>query len=480
VRVRAASTAEREAPAQESGGWAPGSWRSKPAKQQPQYDDEHELEDALDTMRAAPPLVFAGECRQLMHILGEASLGRAFCLTGGDCAESFANFSADGIRDSFRVLLQMAAVLMYGSGLPVVKMGRMAGQYGKPRSKPYEERDGVELPAYRGDNVNAEAFTSESRRPDPQRLIQGYNQAAATLNLLRSFSQGGYASIRRLWEWNLDFMRNDEYGARYKQLADRLDDALAFMQACGIDSNHPQMSRTDFYTAHEALLLPYEEALTRLDSTTNKYYACSAHFLWCGERTRQEDHAHIEFLRGVSNPIGIKVSHKCDTDELLRLIDTLNPYNEPGKLSIITRMGSDNIRNVLPDIVRAVECEGKHILWVCDPMHGNTQSTDTGYKTRPFDRILDEIAGFFDVHDDLGTHPGGVHVEMTGANVTECTGGTDNVSDSDLPMRYETQCDPRLNASQALELAFLVAERLKARRPSLARPLDEPRPSALT
>lgn len=477
-RARAASTVEApstEAPGGDDGdssiaSWSPSSWRSKPAKQQPDYEDKQELEQALDTVRAAPPLVFAGECRQLMHTLGEASLGRAFCLTGGDCAESFSNFSADSIRDSFRVLLQMAAVLMYGSGLPVVKMGRMAGQYGKPRSKPMEERDGVELPAYRGDNVNAEPFDAEHRRPDPQRLVQGYNQAAATLNLLRSFSQGGYASISRLWEWNLDFMENDEYGERYKQLADRLDDALAFMQACGIDSSNPQMSRTDFYTAHEALLLPYEEALTRMDSTTGRYYACSAHFLWCGERTRQEDHAHMEYLRGVSNPIGVKVSHKCDTDELLRLIDLLNPYNEPGKLSIITRMGSGNVREVLPDIVRAVEREGKHVLWVSDPMHGNTQSTENGYKTRPFDRILDEIAGFFDVHDELGTHPGGVHVEMTGANVTECTGGMDGISTNDLPMRYETQCDPRLNAAQALELAFLVADRLKQRRPSLAKP----------
>lgn len=330
-----------------------------------------------------------------------------------------------------------------------------------------EERDGVELPAYRGDNVNSDEFTPESRRPDPKRLVQGYNQAAATLNLLRSFSQGGYASVRRLSEWNLDFMENDKYGERYKEMAERLDDALAFMQACGIGMDHPQMNKTEFYTGHEALLLPYEEALTREDSTTGKHYACSAHFLWCGERTRQLDHAHVEFLRGLSNPLGIKLSSKCTPEELIEMIDVLNPRNEPGKVSVIVRMGANKCRECLPDFVRAVEREGRQVLWISDPMHGNTVTTDNGYKTRPFDAILQELNDFFDVHDELGTHPGGVHVEMTGSNVTECTGGLDGVATSDLPMRYETQCDPRLNAAQALELAFLVADRLKKRRPSL-------------
>lgn len=445
--------------------WSPESWRSKPISQVPVYPDAAKLASVEERLRAYPPLVFAGEARRLTEVLGNVAEGKAFLLQGGDCAESFAEFSANNIRDTFRVLLQMAVVLTFGAAMPVVKIGRMAGQFGKPRSSPTEVIDGIELPSYRGDNVNGIEFTPAARIPDPERLVQAYNQSAATLNLLRAFAQGGFADLHKVHRWNLDFVSDSPLGHRYKELADRLSETLEFMAACGLTSETvPQIRETEFFTSHEALLLNFEQALTRVDSLTGKWYGCSAHMLWIGDRTRQLDAAHVEYMRGIQNPIGMKCGPTMEPDDLLRLIDTLNPQNVPGRLTLIARMGHDKVEAKLPALVRAVKRHGAKVVWSCDPMHGNTVKSSTGYKTRPFDRILAEVKGFFAVHRAEGTHAGGVHFEMTGQDVTECIGGAKAVTEDALADRYHTHCDPRLNATQALELAFLIAEQLKAER----------------
>ncbi|WP_287988756.1 class II 3-deoxy-7-phosphoheptulonate synthase [Acidiphilium sp.] len=449
-------------------GWSPESWRAKPIKQVPTYPDAAKLAAMEARLHGYPPLVFAGEARRLKASLALATEGKAFILQGGDCAESFGDFTANVIRDTFRVLLQMAVVLTFGGSVPVVKLGRMAGQFAKPRSSDSETIDGVTLPSYRGDIINGPDFTAEARIPDPARMEFGYFQSAGTLNLLRAFASGGYADLHQVHRWNLDFVRRSPLAERYRDLAARIDETLQFMAACGMTSQStPQIHETEFYTSHEALLLPYEQALTRVDSTTGDHYACSAHFLWIGDRTRQPDGAHVEFLRGVKNPIGLKVGPSMAPDELVRLIEILNPEASPGRLTLITRMGAEKIAAKLPPLVRAVKSAGVPVLWVCDPMHGNTITTASRVKTRSFDAILTEVRGFFDVHQAEGTHPGGVHVEMTGQNVTECVGGAHQLTEADLGVRYETFCDPRLNAGQSLELAFLLAAELQARRAGL-------------
>jgi 3-deoxy-7-phosphoheptulonate synthase len=445
--------------------WHPGSWREMPIRQVPDYPDAAALAAMERKVASFPPLVFAGEADRLKARLADAARGRAFVLQGGDCAESFADFMANAIpfRDTFRVLLQMAVVLTFGGGLPVVKLGRMAGQFAKPRSSDVETKEGVTLPSYRGDIINAPEFTAAARAPDPARMEFAYMQSAGTLNLLRAFSTGGYADLHEVHRWNLGFVANSPLAGRYQDLAARIDETLRFMAACGM-SNLPQVRETEFYTSHESLLLPYEQALTREPSThTGRHYACSAHFIWIGERTRQLDGAHVEFARGVANPIGVKVGPTMQPDELLRLIDTLNPANESGRLTLIGRMGAEKLGHVLPGLLRAVKRAGREVVWLCDPMHGNTVSAGS-YKTRNFDAILEEVRRFFDAHEAEGTHAGGVHVEMTGADVTECLGGAHRLTEADLSGNYATQCDPRLNAGQALELAFLVAEELKQRR----------------
>jgi 3-deoxy-7-phosphoheptulonate synthase len=443
--------------------WAPDSWTKAEARQLPDYPDIDALERATDQIRSFPPLVFAGEARNLTAELAKVQAGNGFLLQGGDCAESFAEFHPNNIRDTFRVILQMAVVLTFASKLPVVKLGRMAGQFAKPRSAPTEVIDGVELPSYRGDNVNDIAFTPEARIPDPQRLIRGYTQSAATLNLLRAFAQGGYANLHQVHRWTHDFMGRSPWAKKYAETADRIGEALDFMAACGIDPETvPQLAQTHFYTSHEALHLPYEQALTRQDSLTGDWYDTSAHFLWIGDRTRFEGSAHVEFLRGIGNPIGVKCGPSLEPDVLLRLLDTLNPARAAGRVTLITRYGFDKIEAALPRLVRAVTREGHPVVWSCDPMHGNTVKAVTGYKTRPFDRILAEVRGFFAVHRAEGTHAGGIHAEMTGQNVTECTGGAIDVTEQTLADRYHTHCDPRLNAGQSLELAFLLAEMLNA------------------
>ncbi|KAK4485928.1 hypothetical protein RD792_008579 [Penstemon davidsonii] len=444
--------------------WTPDTWKTKTALQLPEYPDEAELESVLKTMEVYPPLVFAGEVRNLEERLADAALGKAFVLQGGDCAESFKEFSANNIRDTFRILLQMSVVLSFGGQLPVIKVGRMAGQFAKPRSDAYEEKDGVKLPSYKGDNINGDAFNEKSRIPDPHRMIRAYCQAASTLNLLRAFATGGYAAMQRVTQWNLDFVENSEQGDRYQELAHRVDEALGFMEAAGLTTDHPVMATTDFWTSHECLLLPYEQALTRKDSTSGLHYGCSAHMLWVGERTRQLDGAHVEFLRGVANPLGIKVSQKMDPKELVKLIEILNPNNKAGRITVIVRMGAENMRVKLPHLVREVRRAGQIVTWVCDPMHGNTIKAPCGLKTRAFDAILAEVRAFFDVHEQEGSNPGGIHLEMTGQNVTECIGGSRTVTYDDLSSRYHTHCDPRLNASQSLELAFIVSERLRRTR----------------
>jgi 3-deoxy-7-phosphoheptulonate synthase len=445
--------------------WAPNSWRELPVKQVPDYPNSTELTEVEKTLHRFPPLVFAGEARDLRRHLSEVAEGRAFLLQGGDCAESFAEFHPDNIRDTFRVILQMAVALTFAGTMPVVKVGRLAGQFAKPRSAPMEEQDGVELPSYRGDIVNSMDFTPEGRIPDPKRLLQAYSQSAATLNLLRAFAQGGYADLQRVHGWTMGFVEKSPAGERYQDMANRISEALSFMEACGVTpESAPQLRTTDFYTSHEALLLGYEEAMTRVDSTTGKWYDTSAHFVWVGERTRQLDGAHIEFLRGIHNPIGAKVGPTMEPDELLRLIDALNPNNDPGRLTLITRFGADKIEGLLPKLVRAVEREGRTVVWSCDPMHGNTVKSSTGFKTRPFDQVLAEVRRFAQVHEAEGTYAGGVHIEMTGQDVTECIGGAQKITEHALADRYHTHCDPRLNASQALELAFLIAEGLKQRR----------------
>jgi len=448
--------------------WSRSDWREKPRVQMPDYPNAQALSGVEAQLRQYPPLVFAGEVRRLKRQLAEAAAGRAFLLQGGDCAESFAEFGADSIRDTFRVLLQMAVVLTFGAKCPVVKVGRMAGQFAKPRSAPTEVVGGVELPSYRGDIINDMDFTAEARRPDPERMLRAYTQAAASLNLLRAFSQGGFADIHRVHAWTLGFTESDE-AEKYRDMANRISDALDFVTAAGVNGeNSDKLSRVDFYTSHEALLLEYEEALCRVDSTTGLPVAGSGHMIWIGDRTRQPDGAHVTFARGVQNPVGLKCGPTISTDDLKRLIAILNPENEPGRLTLIARFGAGKVGDHLPRLIRAVEAEGANVVWSCDPMHGNTIKSPSGYKTRPFDLVLREVREFFAVHAAEGTIPGGVHFEMTGKDVTECTGGVRAVTDEDLSDRYHTACDPRLNASQALELAFLVAGELTRRRAAQA------------
>jgi 3-deoxy-7-phosphoheptulonate synthase len=445
--------------------WSPDSWRSKPATQMPEYPDTAALAEVEAKLATFPPLVFAGEARQLKRSLGEVAAGNAFLLQGGDCAESFLEHRADNIRDFFRVFLQMAVVLTYAGGSPVVKVGRLAGQFAKPRSSPTEKKGDIELPSYRGDIVNGAEFTAAARIPDPRRQLQAYRQAAATLNLIRAFAMGGYADLERVHQWNLGFVQDSPQGHRYQELADRITESLEFMCACGITSeNTPQLRTTTVYTSHEALLLGFEQAMTRLDSTSGDWYATSGHMVWIGDRTRHPDQAHVEFCRGIKNPIGLKCGPSLEPDGLLRLIDVLNPKDEPGRLTLICRFGADRVEKHLPKLIRAVAKAGRTVVWSCDPMHGNTITAVSGYKTRPFDRILAEVQRFFEIHRSEGTHAGGIHVEMTGQNVTECTGGATAISETELSDRYHTHCDPRLNADQSLELAFLVAELLKQER----------------
>ena len=446
--------------------WTPHSWRSKPAKHLPtDYPDASALTRAEDQLRAMPPLVFAGEARRLKGLLGDVAAGKAFLLQGGDCAESFKEFSADNIRDTFRLLLQMAVVLTFAGGKPVVKVARMAGQFAKPRSSSIETQGDVTLPSYRGDIINGMGFTEAERTPDPERLLRAYNQSAATLNLLRAFASGGYADLHNIHKWTLGFVADSPQAARYRELSAKISDSLTFMEALGITAeSHPVMHQVEVFTAHESLLLGFEEAMTRVDSTTGDWYDTSAHMIWIGERTRQPDGAHIEFCRGVKNPIGMKVGPNDTPESLLRLIDLLSPENEPGRLTLFSRFGSDKIEAMLPSLMAATKRAGKTVVWACDPMHGNTLTAANGYKTRPFERILAEVRSFIDVARGEGVHPGGVHLEMTGQNVTECLGGARELNEADLQDRYHTHCDPRLNADQALELAFLVAERLRDQR----------------
>jgi len=444
--------------------WSPSSWRSSEIHQGIDYPDREELESVERELSRCAPLVFAGEVRTLQESLAKATLGNGFVLMGGDCAESFAEFSVNNVRDTFRVILQMALTMTYGGGQPIVKIGRMAGQFAKPRSSGVETRGDVTLPAYRGDNVNSEAFTEEARRPDPKNMLKAYNQCSQTLNILRAFAVGGYADVSRLHAWNLDFMERTTEGSMYRSLAWKIDETLRFMRAIGIDTTTSKLAATNFYTAHECLLLPYEQALTRQDSTTGRWYDCSAHMLWVGERTRQPGCAHLEFVRGISNPLGVKISDKASPEDVLNILETLNPQNTPGRVSLIVRMGAENIREKLPPLVKAVRDSGRAALWISDPVHGNTFKTESGYKTRSYDAIKDELLGFFDVHAALGTHAGGVHLEMTGQDVTECVGGdVGEVKVEDLNQRYITHCDPRLNARQALSLAFEIAESMRAR-----------------
>ena len=454
--------------------WNPSSWRSKPVQQVPAFPDAAALSAVEAQLAGFPPLVFAGEARKLKRALGKVANGDAFLLQGGDCAESFAEHSADNIRDFFRLFLQMAVVLTFAGSSPVVKVGRVAGQFAKPRSSPNEKIGDVELPSYRGDVVNGIEFTAEARIPDPERQIMAYRQSAATLNLIRAFANGGYANLENAHRWMLGFVKDSPQSEQYREISDRITEALDFMRAIGLDpESHPEMRTTDFYTSHEALLLGYEQAMTRVDSTTGDWYATSGHMIWIGDRTRQLDHAHVEYFRGIKNPIGLKCGPSLAPDELLKLIDVLNPENEPGRLTLIARFGAEKALEHLPGLVRAVKREGRSVVWSCDPMHGNTVKAASGYKTRPFDLILSEVKTFFGVHQAEGTYAGGIHLEMTGKNVTECTGGARAVLDSELQDRYHTHCDPRLNAEQALEMAFLVAELLKKERLAKGRPAVE-------
>lgn len=441
--------------------WKPESWRTHDAKQMPEYSDGDALDRATATLSTYPPLVFAGEARDLTADLARVVEGKAFLLQGGDCAESFAEFHPNNIRDTFRVILQMAVVLTFASKLPTVKLGRMAGQFAKPRSGPTETIGETSLPSYRGDIINDIAFEASAREPDPERMIKAYNQSAATLNLLRAFSNGGYANLHQVHAWTHDFMGRSPWTKKFRDVADRIGEALEFMAACGINPDTvPQLKGTTFYTSHEALLLPYEQALTRQDSLTGGWYDTSAHMLWIGDRTRFEGSAHVEYLRGIGNPIGIKCGPSLENDALLRMLDTLNPERTPGRMTLITRYGHDKIEAGLPPLIRAVKASGHPVVWSCDPMHGNVIKASNGYKTRPFDRILAEVRGFFAAHRAEGTFAGGIHIEMTGQNVTECTGGAVDVTELSLADRYHTHCDPRLNAGQSLELAFLLAEML--------------------
>ncbi len=444
--------------------WQPDSWRAKPILQQPEYEDKAELDQVEQTLSSYPPLVFAAEARELRRQLGQVCEGKGFLLQGGDCAESFSEFNAPKIRDTFKVLLQMAIVLTFAGRCPVTKVARMAGQYAKPRSSDFETINGVKLPSYRGDIINSFEFTEAARRPDPQRLVEAYHRSSATLNLLRAFAQGGLADLHEVNRWNMAFLENNPQKDKYLDLSRRIQDTLEFMDVIGINAtNTPSLHETSLFTSHEALLLNYEQALTRIDTLTGKPYDCSAHMVWIGERTRQLDHAHIEFFRGINNPVGVKVGPTMEEDELIRLIDALNPNNDPGRLTLITRMGADKLEANLPRLIRRVKAEGRNVVWSSDPMHGNTFSASSGYKTRNFDAILSEIKQFFQAHEAEGTYAGGIHLEMTGQHVTECTGGAYQISDEDLKEAYKTQCDPRLNADQVLEMAFLVADHLRSK-----------------
>lgn len=443
--------------------WTRDSWREKPAKHIPDdYPDPAAVVAVEAELSTYPPLVFAGEARRLRASLADVAAGKAFLLQGGDCAESFKEFHPDNIRDTFRVLLQMAVALTFGAAMPVVKVGRIAGQFAKPRSSPTETIDGVTLPSYRGDNINSQEFETDARAPDPQRLLKAYGQAASTLNLIRAFATGGYADLRNVHKWNLEFVSGNPQEDRYRILADKISEAITFMEACGVEGEDVRAIReVDFYTSHEALLLGYESAMTRVDSTTGDWYDTSAHMLWIGDRTRQPDGAHVEFCRGVQNPIGIKCGPSLDADELLALLDILNPANDAGRIVLIARFGAENAAKGLPQLVKRVDGDGRRVVWSCDPMHGNTIKASSGYKTRPFDAILSEVNTFVDVCRAEGVHPGGVHFEMTGQNVTECLGGSQAISEADLSSRYHTHCDPRLNATQSLELAYILADRFK-------------------
>ncbi|QPH99508.1 3-deoxy-7-phosphoheptulonate synthase class II [Campylobacter concisus] len=442
--------------------WNRDSWREFSILQQPKYPDLKELKEVEEKLKSLPPLVFAGEARSLKEELAKVCNGEAFLLQGGDCAESFTNFNANNIRDMFKVLLQMAIVLTFAGGYPVVKVGRVAGQFAKPRSSDFEEVNGVKLPSYRGDIINGFEFDEKARVPDPKRMIEAYYQSASTMNLLRAFSRGGLADLHQVHKWNLGFVKKPEIGEKYAKLADELTKTLSFMAACGITSaNTPVINQTAVYTSHEALLLPYEEALTRVDSLSGEWYDCSAHMLWIGERTRGINDAHVHFLSGVKNPIGVKIGPSAKAEDVVALANKLNPENEAGRLNVIIRMGADKIGENLPKILRELKREGLNIVYSIDPMHGNTVKTSNNYKTREFDKIISEVRSFFEIHKAEGTRAGGVHLEMTGQDVTECTGGALNITESSLEQRYETQCDPRLNADQALELAFLMADLVK-------------------
>jgi 3-deoxy-7-phosphoheptulonate synthase len=440
--------------------WTPGSWRAFPIKQQPTYPDKEALEAVEKELTSYPPLIFAGEARRLKEKLAAAGRGEAFLLQGGDCAESFADFNAQNIKNLFKLMLQMNMVLMYSTGKPVVKVGRIAGQFAKPRSSDFEEIDGVKLPSYRGDIINSIEFSEEARVPKPENMLRAYNQSAATLNLLRAFSRGGLADLNKVHQWNLDFIKDNPLGQRYDELSDKIDHAMKFMAACGLTSDMmPQLHQTTLYTSHEALLLNYEEALTRKDTETGEWYDCSAHMLWIGDRTRDLNEAHIEYFRGIQNPIGCKVGPSMQPDELLALIDALNPENEEGRLNLIVRMGAGKIAELYPPLLKAVRDAGKNVVWTIDPMHGNVEKSSTGFKTRDFANILSEVEQFFTIHKEMGTIAAGIHLEMTGNDVTECTGSTScAITEEGLASRYHTQCDPRLNASQALELAFMISD----------------------
>ena len=445
--------------------WTPDSWRTKPALHLPtDYPEPKALDSVENELSTYPPLVFAGEVRTLRAALAQVARGEAFLLQGGDCAESFKEFHPDNIRDTFRVLLQMAVALTFGAAMPVIKVGRIAGQFAKPRSSATETVNGTTLPSYRGDNINGMEFDADARRPDPQRLLKAYGQSAATLNLIRAFATGGYADLRNVHKWNLEFVGGAQID-RYRTLADKISEAISFMEACGVDGREVRAIReVDFYTSHEALLLGYEEAMTRVDSTSGKWYNTSAHLTWIGDRTRQPDGAHVEFCRGVENPIGLKCGPSLKPDELIELLDILDPENEAGRMVLISRFGAENAEDGLSPLIRRVQSEGRNVVWSCDPMHGNTIKTDGGYKTRRFDAVLGEVGAFFDACRSEGAYPGGVHFEMTGQNVTECLGGAQEISEADLSSRYHTHCDPRLNASQSLELAFILADRFKETR----------------
>ena len=442
--------------------WKTNSWKNYPVKHIPEYEDKKELDMVLGKLKNFPPLVFAGETRSLTKQLAEVVDGKAFLLQGGDCAESFAEFHPDNIRDTFKLILQMALILTSSASLPVVKVGRIAGQFSKPRSSPIEIKDGKELPTYLGDNINGIEFNAKARKPDAKRMFRAYSQAASTLNLLRAFSQGGFADLRKVHLWNLGFVNKSQQGKRFKELEDKVSDALSFMEACGITPESNRRLRTvNFFTSHEALLLPFEESMTRVDSTTGEYHDTSAHFVWIGDRTRQPDGGHVEFCKGIKNPIGIKCGPSLKATELVQLCTILNPENEKGRITLISRFGYDNVEKFLPKLIRTIKKEGLNVVWSCDPMHGNTIKSATGYKTRPFNNVVKEVKNVFSVHQSEGSFAGGLHVEMTGQNVTECTGGAQKISDQDLSHRYHTHCDPRLNASQALELAFLISDEIK-------------------